>query len=327
MIAPNDSQPQELRASYARDLECEQPSERWLIQDLWSRAAVGVIGGAAKSFKSFLALDLALSVASNTPALDRFDVDDPGRALVYLAEDSLPQVRSRLEALCRHRGLDFQSLDLVVITEPVLQLDTQRDQTRLRATVERFAPRILLLDPLVRIHASDENSSIEISRLLGYFRDLQRTHGLAIVLVHHVTKRNHSRPGQALRGSSDLHAWGDSNAYLSRKDDRVTLTLEHRAARPASPMALRLSSSPSELDTHLELIEESAPEEKSKPTIEQRLLGFLASQDHPLPRTYIRAQLRINNQRLGQVLDTLHEEGKIRRGPAGWYHPSKGETP
>ena len=107
---------EELRAAYARDLHCEQPSERWLIQDVWARAAVGVVGGAAKSYKSFLALDLAVSVASGTPALDRFPVDDPGLALVYLAEDSLPQIRARLEALCRHRGLDFQRLNLAVIT-------------------------------------------------------------------------------------------------------------------------------------------------------------------------------------------------------------------
>ena len=319
--------PEELPASYARDLRSEEPSERWLIQNVWARAAVGVIGGAAKSYKSFFALDLALSVASNTPALGRFPVDDPGLALVYLAEDSLPQTRSRLEALCRHRRLDFQRLDVAVITEPTLKLDTQRDQDRLRATLGRFKPRMLLLDPLVRIHSSDENSSLEISRLLSYFRELQRTHDLAVILVHHVSKRPHARPGQALRGSSDLHAFGDSNAYLLRRDERVTLALEHRAARATPPMTLRLSSSPTELHTHLEIVEEQPPAGEKKPSIAERLLRLLAQHDCPLPRTRIRTLLRINNHRLGQILDVLEQEGKIRRGPDGWSRASNGEIP
>ena len=323
----NAPEPEELRAAYARDLHCEQPSERWLIQDVWARAAVGVVGGAAKSYKSFLALDFALSVASGTPALGRFHIDDPGLALVYLAEDSLPQIRARLEALCRHRGLDFQRLNLAVITEPTLQLDTRRDQERLRATLARFKPRLLVLDPLVRIHSLDENHSQEISRLLSYFRELQRTHDLAVILVHHVSKKSHARPGQALRGSSDLHAWGDSNAYLLRKDERVTLILEHRAARAPSAMTLRLSSSPTGLDTHLELVEQQPPAEENKPTVVERLLRLLAERDRPLPRTHIRELLHINNHRLGQVLDALQQEGKICRGPDGWSHASNGETP
>jgi hypothetical protein len=39
-----------------------------------------------------------------------------------------------------------------------------------------------------------------------------------------------ARAGQALRGSSEFHAWGDSNLYLRRDGDDLTLTVEHRAA-------------------------------------------------------------------------------------------------
>jgi len=41
---------------------------------------------------------------------------------------------------------------------------------------------------------------------------------LAILVVHRARKDSHaSRPGQALRGSSELHGWGDSNLYLRRR--------------------------------------------------------------------------------------------------------------
>ncbi|NIU30983.1 MAG: AAA family ATPase, partial [Gemmatimonadetes bacterium] len=94
----------------------------------------------------------------------------------------LPQVRSRIEGLCEHRGLEIQHLDLAVITSPSLRLDTLADQDRLAATIHDLRPRLLLLDPLVRLHRREENSATEISALLGYFRDLQRRFDLAVLL-------------------------------------------------------------------------------------------------------------------------------------------------
>ena len=40
---------------------------RWLVTGLWSEQAVGIVGGEPKCCKSFLALDLAVSVASGAP--------------------------------------------------------------------------------------------------------------------------------------------------------------------------------------------------------------------------------------------------------------------
>ena len=45
-------------------------------------------------------------------------------------------------------------------------------------------PDLLILDPLVRLHAIDENAAGEIAALLGYLRLLQRKTGVAIALVH-----------------------------------------------------------------------------------------------------------------------------------------------
>ena len=62
----------------AAELEEPQPERRWLVESLWARAGVGIVGGAPKCCKSWLALDLVLSVASNTPVLGRFAVPGPG---------------------------------------------------------------------------------------------------------------------------------------------------------------------------------------------------------------------------------------------------------
>ena len=89
------------------------PSTNGWCARIWTQQAVGIVGGVPKSCKSWLGLDLAVSVASSTPCLGCFAVDDPGTALVYLAEDALPLVRGRIADLCLHRGLALAALDLL----------------------------------------------------------------------------------------------------------------------------------------------------------------------------------------------------------------------
>jgi len=257
---------------------------------------------------------MAVSVASGTPCLGYYPVDLPGPALVYLAEDSSGDVRARLDALCAHRHLDLRRLDLHVITAPVLRLDQQADQQRLAATLQAVKPKLLVLDPLVRMHRLDENLASDMAGLLGSLRELQRRFDVAVVLVHHASKKNRRRPGQALRGSSDLHAFVDSLAYLSRERDALKLHLEHRCAASPEPVEIRLVQGEA---THLELV--SPPQlDKTPVPLRERVLERLAAAPGPLLRKDLRALLRVNNQRLGEALTYLQQQERVQRGDAGW---------
>jgi hypothetical protein len=295
----------------------EQPAEaRWLVRDLWGAEAAGIIGGAPKCCKSWLGLDLAVSVASGTACLGRFEVESPGPAVVFLAEDALSGVRERVAQLCRHRGLPLAGLDLHVVTAPGLRLDQPRDRRALDATLGALQPRLLLLDPLVRMHRLDENSAAEISELLGFLRELNRRHHTAIVLVHHMAKRARRDPGQALRGSSDLHAWTDSACYLLRREQRLRLTAEHRAAPAPAPMMLRLAGGEGD-PVHLELDGHEAAEAAPVPLTET-IRAELRRAGQPLTRQMLRERLRVNNERLGHALRSLEARGLIRREANGW---------
>jgi len=307
-----------LPVSRANELDIRQPEQAWLIESIWASSAVGIIGGPPKCCKSWLGLDMALSVASGSPCLGQFAVKRPGPALIFLAEDALPAVRGRIEALCTHRQIHISSLDLYVITAPSLRLDLFKDQQRLKATLAAFKPRLLLLDPLVRLHRLDENSATDISNLLGFIREMQRSYDTAIVLVHHLSKRHYAQPGQALRGSSDLHAFGDSNAYLVRRKEHIILTLEHRAAKPPDPIALELLSLPDGSAAHLQI---ASPDNISTDlSLNERILDLLRQKNKPWTRTNIRKHLKCNNQRLGKCLQELDRQDLIMRTSAGWVN-------
>ena len=302
-------------------IDPEPDGPQWLVQDLWGACAVGVIGGAPKACKSMMGLDLAVSVASGTACLDRFEVHTPGPVVVYLAEDALPRVRDRVAQLCRHRGLSLHSLNLHVITAPSLRLDLERDQRALDQTLAALQPKLLLLDPLVRLHRLDENSAADVSGLLGFLRHINRRHQLALVLVHHMAKRSRRDLGQTLRGSSDLHAWLDSACYLVRRDDRrLRLTVEHRSAPAPDPVLLRLVAGDGE---PLRLLIDSSA--ATPPPLTEAIRRELRRSHQPISRTALRQQLRVNNARLGDALQTLEKRRLVIRGPGGWSLPPKDE--
>lgn len=298
------------------ELPSDELAARWLVEELWCAHAVGVIGGAPKCAKTWLGLDMALSVATGTPCLGRYAVPEPGPVLVYLAEDALRAVRERIEGMARHRGLDLEVVRIHVITAPVLRLDHKRDRTRLWETVRRLRPRLLVLDPLVRLHGIDENHAGDVAELLAYIRSLQREFGLSVLLVHH-TRKNAAdgvAAGQGLRGSGDIHAFGDSNLYLRRAEQRLILSSEHRAARAAAPVHLELVATDAGT-THLEVI--AVPDDQNGHDLGEQVLNLLA-QGEVLTRTQLRDTLAVNNDRLGKVLESLERAGRINRSAGGW---------
>lgn len=301
-----------VRAADVRPRPQDQPS--WLIEGLWGAEACGVLGGCPKSCKSWLSLEMALAVASGQPCLGRFAAPLRGPALVYAAEDSPVQVRERLEGLSRARGVDFAGLDVHLILEPALRIDRPEDLGRLRTALERLRPRLLVLDPYVRLQSVDENNSTEVSQVLGSLRRLSRSLSVAVVLVHHARKGGAEQAGQALRGSSDFHAWGDSNLYLSRRGEDLTLSFEHRAAPSLPPLGLRLVGDPA--PAHLEIRESTATETDSR-SLPDRVLAAL-DPSQPRRQEDLRQALQVRNQRLTEVLHDLERHMRVERKRDGW---------
>jgi AAA domain len=309
-----DSQP--LPVVRVGEIPDEDQGPRWLVEELWGVRSVGVIGGAPKCAKTWLGLDLALSVATGTACLGKYAVPKPGPVLVYLAEDALPVVRQRVAGMARHRGIDLARIEMHVITAPVLRLDRDPDRTRLWETTRRLRPRLLVLDPLVRLHGIDENHAGEVAALLAYFRSLQRQLDVSVLLVHHTRKNaaGGAAAGLGLRGSGDIHAFGDSNLYLRRAQEHLVLSTEHRAAPAAPPVALDLITTDA-ATTHLEVI--AAPQDGKRRSLQEQILDLLAG-DVVLTRAKLRAALAVQNERLGVVLQSLERAGRLCRTPTGW---------
>jgi len=162
--------------------------QRWLVADLWSEQAVGIIGGEPKCCKSFLALDLAVAVAAGRPCLRRFAAAQP-RACAALRRRGRPahrpsaprrHLRRRLRRTGRHRRSGHHR------AQPAARSASRSGQTRpdyRQLEARMLIPRSVRPPPPHRRKC--QRRSRPAARLLAR---LQRRHRLAVVLVHHARK-------------------------------------------------------------------------------------------------------------------------------------------
>ncbi len=201
---------------------------------------------------------------------------------------------------------------------PTLRLNHRPDRQRLVETVERIRLRLIVLDPLVRLHGVDENTVAEVAPVLGFLRDIQRRFETAVLLVHHPRKSGATRPGQALRGSSELHAWGDSNLYPLLRDRQFVMTVEHRAASGLDDIEIELADDGDGAALRLRraVPREAAP---APETTQPRILHALAQANAPLSQRQIRERAATQPATVAQTLQRLVREGRIERAPEGGY--------
>lgn len=149
--------------------------------------------------------------------------------------------------------------------------------------------------------------------------------------MHHAKKgAGKTRDGQALRGSSEFHAWGDSNLYLRRRGERLLLAVEHRAAESMSGIPIALSGSADSLALHVTdpQPDTDAVEVMRSPTAMERVVEALSAAEagRPVGLTRLREQCRMRTQSLAEALAALVRDGSVEKTPAGYLLRSTPST-
>jgi hypothetical protein len=142
-----------------------------------------------------------------------------------------------------------------------------------------------------------------------------------VLLVHHAKKGGgRIRAGQALRGSSEFHAWGDSNLYLRRFGNELALTVEHRAAPSIPAINLELTQRGEALS--LELHEVETSEAPLPSSLDDRIVNALRESHRPLPIPELRALCRVRKATLYTRLAELISSGRLVRTTEGYRLPT-----
>ena len=201
------------------------------------------VGGEPKVGKSLLVANLALALAAASNRIG-FPVPAPRRVLVCQFELPLPQFLNRLLTMRRALGS---------AADHHLFIDTRAAGHLLSATpglnhfvmaAKAAAAEVIVLDPLYSTHDQDENDTRAMAALCQALLRLRDATRAALIVVHHVRKSiTREEIGSAFRGSSALHAVGDSYMLLTRPSPQlptVELRFQFRYSPPLPARLLKL---------------------------------------------------------------------------------------
>ena len=227
---------------------------------LLCQGSIMVVAAPPKNYKSFVTNTIAfqLLIGGHLFGVERvharttehlFPVKPVERVLLIEQEIGLRDTRERL--LEFHASLPLSErtiLDSHLFVRSCdydLRFDSALGIQKIRAIVHEVKPSVLILDPLIKFHTSDENSPSEMGRIMLEFRRLIADLGLTIILLHHTGKSEEGKDGlDLLRGASSIAGDIDTGLFLhvtNRNASIIWVDIVLRRGKPIKPFKIRLN--------------------------------------------------------------------------------------
>ena len=185
---------------------------KWMVKNIIPQDAMGMIFGASGTFKSFIAIDLCLSVAHGIDWTKRKTVSG---GVVYVAAEGGAGVARRIDAWHRTVGVDVPK-NFHICRVPLL-LSAKLEIGALRQAIAALPqiPSLVVVDTLSQTFNGDENSSSDIGAYLRMLNsELRAAFNCTVMVIHHTGHNATERP----RGSSAITANVDFMLGCYRND-------------------------------------------------------------------------------------------------------------
>jgi hypothetical protein len=231
--------------SLAQLLEQQPPTPPPSLVEPGLLPAQGIwfVGGEPKVGKSLLVANLALALAAGSNRIG-FPIPAPRRVLVCQFELPLPQFVNRLLVMRRGLGPAADHHLLVDTRATGHLLSAPQGLNHFIVAAQAAAAEVIVLDPLYSTHDQDENDTRSMAALCQALLRLRDATRAALIVVHHVRKSiTREEIGSAFRGSSALHAVGDTYMLLTRPSPQLPtleLRFQFRYSAPQPPRLLKL---------------------------------------------------------------------------------------
>lgn len=194
---------------------------RWLVQDVLPASSFAAIYGRPGSYKSFVALSLAASIASGKEAFGKPVEQGP---VVYVAGEGGAGLKRRRDAILRHMELD-DDLPIFFVKSQLNLRSNLEDYDALCAAIDSLGvrPVLVIFDTFARIFAGgEENSAKDVGETIVILGAIQERYQTAVAIIHHAGKDE----GKGMRGSSALLGAVDTELECVKvspedSDDRV----------------------------------------------------------------------------------------------------------
>jgi AAA domain-containing protein len=290
----------------------------WLVKNIWLDEGTGMLAGPPKTGKTWLILDLAVSIASGTPFLGKFEARQ-GPVVIYSPEGPKQLLEDRIRQVAERRSLDHAKLEIYIIDANDLFLDDEANQETIRNIVEAIEPKLIIFDPLAECFRGDENRTEDVKVATNFLTKLARQCECASLITHHIVKTtNGKHKGGRIRGSGAWHGFGDCYVYIDpEKSGKIRMEVEQRNGEPAAPCLLELSTKDGA--TAYAVVHGQENDTPQKQDLGDRILRLLFDSAGPMVQRDIRLALKGSNSSFGPALIELGKAELIKKvGKFAW---------
>lgn len=195
----------------------------WLVSDWLPDKSITFLVSPPESYKTWILLDLAVSIATGTPFLGAYDVNSVGPTLIIQQEDSHSGLTDRLALIVEQKlGLNTQlegdswqvptMPDIPIYIHPsrMLRFDNKKVIEELEKQIQELKPKVVMIDPLYSTTSSTDNYMSDLANQMMVLKAWRDKYGCSFVIAHH-SKKNLD-PDSTAREDS----WGSQflNAFL-----------------------------------------------------------------------------------------------------------------
>ncbi len=240
------------------------PINQVIGSGLLNQGSLMIIGGPPKSYKSFMTNTIATCLLTGNNLFgavrkmsggrhkpeEVFPVSEPQRVLLLEQEVGEEDLQQRFLPVLP----TLSPAELKLFTENLyvhscdynMLLDTTDGRKYISGIIRDCKPNVLILDPLIEFHTSNENDTQAMARIMHNITVLRQDHKLSVIINHHTSKPSQESPRRGpdlLRGSSVLFGKGDTFLMLTKAEREATIKVDFtlRRAKPLSNIYVQLN--------------------------------------------------------------------------------------
>lgn len=310
----------------------------WLVEDWLPDHSVTFLISPPESYKTWLLLDLAVSVATGVPFLNQYAVNSPGATLIIQQEDSHEGLTDRLALIVEQKLGAMAKLgdgewqvplmpDIPVYVHPsrMLRFDNKKVLEELEEQIKIIKPKVIMIDPLYSTTSVDNYmaASAEQMMVLKTWRD---KYGCSFVIAHH-SKKNVDPDSTAREdswGSQFLNAFLEAGWQIRRNQklasNEVVVRRHSKVMGNQAPVSLTFEIStkyPMQYSVSVRQYETLNAQGASTRPAQSNLLDIM--QDDEMSQAEICSRTGKSRSTVSRQISQLEAAGFIVRMPSGKY--------
>lgn len=194
------------------------PPPTWLIEGIIPEGSLSVLYGPPESAKSFLAIDLAMSVATGVNWHNH--LVNQG-SVVYVAAEGGSGISKRVRAWLQAKQIKPRDVPIAWLIESMTMYKESDDVGRLMTRLDEEladTPRLIIVDTLARCLEGDENTQLDMGRFVAGVDMLRHEYKAAVLVIHHTRL-----DGDRERGNTALRGGTDTMLSVTKNGDAITI--------------------------------------------------------------------------------------------------------